>query len=161
MTAMFDSSVFDELIRPEYQGLLNLLQEAKLEVLITHVQKDELAKISDPDKKRAVLSLVKWISRKVPTQGFVLGSVDASKKGFEGSRFGEAAFGSADEFDDFLEGKINKSAHAADALIALTAKEHADFLVAVEPDLLNTARRNGIRVVPLSELEEVVRSKID
>jgi len=101
---------------------------------------------------------VRNFTQKIPTQGFVLSSVDPSNKGFEGSRFGEALFGSAAEFESFIETKENKAAHAADTLIALTAKHNADFLVAIDSGLISTARRNGIRVVPLNELEEVVRN---
>jgi chromosomal replication initiation ATPase DnaA len=133
MTAVFDTSVFDELVKPEYQGLLTLLEEARFEILITHVQEDELQKIADPEKRRKILDLVEKITKKIPTVGFVLGSVNPSKKGFEGSRFNEALLGSAEEFDNFIEGKGNKAKHAADTLIALTAKHNADLLVAVEP----------------------------
>jgi len=56
MTGVFDSSVFDELVKPEYQGLLTLLLESKFGILITHVQEDELQKIKDPEKRKKVLA---------------------------------------------------------------------------------------------------------
>ncbi len=80
MTAVFDSSVFDELVKPEYQGLLMLLEETKFEILITHVQEDELGKIADSEKRTKILDLVEKIAKKIPTAGFVFGSVNPSKR---------------------------------------------------------------------------------
>lgn len=100
-----------------------LTKAGELEIVSTHVQDDELRRISNLVKRGAVLRIPRRI---VPTTEVVLGV----------SRFGLARFGSGEaggvRYDDI---QIGNPRHIEDALIGLAAAHEADVLVTDEDRL--------------------------
>lgn len=109
LRVMLDTNIFDRIV--ETPGLAADLQSltasGHLEVLVTHVQEDELAVIPDGDKRQAVQQVPR---RSVATPVFIIGL----------SRLGEAALGGGHEGGVSLD-RLAKLHRTRDAVIALTA----------------------------------------
>src|SRR5439155_11967237 len=82
---LMDSNIFDKIV--DTPGALQLVEtlvaDGKVELLVTHVQEDELARIPDEQRRQRVALVPRTIA---PTYGFVL---NMSRLGM--ARFGEAA----------------------------------------------------------------------
>ncbi|MSO85492.1 MAG: hypothetical protein EXR02_06765 [Rhodospirillales bacterium] len=115
MKIMLDSNVYDQIIaRDGFSNRLNeAVQRGHIEILKTHIQDDELTRIPDPEKVRAVSEVP---GQEINTSGSVWGV----------SKWGKSCWGDgpADiKFDDIQRGN---SKHTNDALIAITAAAQAD-----------------------------------
>ena len=116
LRVMLDSNIFDEIIKtPGLAGQLrSLTASGRLDIVVTHVQEDELAGIQDIEKRRAIRQVPR---RLIPTAVFVL----------DVSRLGQARLGEGDEGGleyDTLHGENPK--RVRDAVIALTAAAEAE-----------------------------------
>lgn len=119
----FDSHIVDAI--GATPGLLSAIQRAyragALELVTTHIQSDELAEITDPDKRARLLAIYNALPTSwVPTDGFVLGysRLDMARLGG-----GEWTGVSIDDLDS------PHRKHRRDALIGTTAAGEADVLV--------------------------------
>jgi len=115
---MFDTNIFDRVA--ELDGLIERLRSLgeteAIEILTTHIQRDELAAIPDAKKREAVAGIPTTM---IPTSGAVWGA----------SRWDEATWG--DGAGDVLlnDVKTPSGSHVHDALIATTAAASCDILV--------------------------------
>ena len=116
LRVMLDSNIFDEIIKtPGLAGQLrSLTASGRLDIVVTHVQEDELAGIQAAEKRRAIQQVPR---RSIPTAVFVL---DVSRLGQ--ARLGEGHEGGLEY--DTLDGENPK--RVRDAVIALTAAAEAE-----------------------------------
>ena len=145
---MLDTNEYDKLlVAPHaYDRLLALLAEGKIELLATHIQKDEIMAVEDAIKK-ARLQAVLSRARMIATRGIVL---DVSR--FDQSRFGN------DEDHKLIEHirGSRRDRDTEDALIAATAATDADVLVTDDESLmrrLNSYPSIQCEVITFKELE--------
>jgi hypothetical protein len=145
---MLDSNIYDEIVKvPAMLKTLNRLTVAgNMIVLQTHIQRDELAKIVDDQKRIDVLSV---IASTVPTNGAIYGI----------SKFGQATFGAGDgnlKIDDIRSEAFE---HGADALIGTTAVAVADVLVTEDRRLAKRVMsKSHLPVWLFSEFRDFVES---
>jgi predicted nucleic acid-binding protein len=120
LRVMLDTNVFDRIIEtPGLTGQLqSLVGSSRLDIVVTHVQEDELAGIQDTMKRRAIQQVPR---RSVPTAVFVL---DVSRLGQ--ARLGEGHEGALEYAT--LHGENPK--RIRDGVIALTAAAEAEELEA-------------------------------
>jgi hypothetical protein len=133
LRVMLDSNIFDEIIKtPGLAGQLrSLTASGRLDIVVTHVQEDELAGIQDIEKRRAIQQMPR---RLIPTAVSVL---DVSRLGQ--ARLGEGHEGGLEY--DTLHGENPK--RVRDAVIALTAAaetEDVDAFVTVDDRLARRVR---------------------
>jgi len=116
LRVMLDTNIFDRIIEvPGLAGhLRSLTSSGRLDIVVTHVQEDELARIRDTEKRWAIQQVPR---RSVPTAVFVL---DVSRLGQ--ARLGEGHEGGLEY--DTLRGENPK--RVRDAVIALTAAAEAE-----------------------------------
>lgn len=124
---MLDTMQYDKLLnaREKYDRLLKLQSERKIELLTTHIQRDELSAIVDVEKRMRLEAILAH-ARVIETRGFML---DVSRLGF--ARFG-------DDEDHALIQHIRGKAwkrKSNDALIAATAAKEADVFVTEDKSL--------------------------
>jgi predicted nucleic acid-binding protein len=122
---MLDSNVHDEVIAvPGFVDRMRVaIATGHIEIVTTHIQKDELARIPDPFKRVATLDVPGTITS---TAGAVWG---VSR--WDQARYGE---GTSDiKYTDIFKGN---SRDIEDALIAITAASEADVLVTQEKKTL-------------------------
>jgi hypothetical protein len=153
LRVMLDSNIFDEIIKtPGLAGQMrSLTASGRLDIVVTHVQEDELARIPDTEKRRAIQQVPR---RSVPTAVLVL---DVSRLGQ--ARLGEGHEGGLEY--DTLHGDNSK--RVQDAVIALTAAaeaEDVDAFVTVDDRLARWVRAKAktLRVWNFSELQLRVSS---
>jgi len=130
---MLDTMQYDKLLYAceTRDRLFRLLSETKIELLSTHIQKDEILAI-DNAEKRTRLDVIFVHARLIATRGVIL---DKSKVGFAGL---------GDEEDYVLVEHIRGEAwerKGNDALIAATAAKDADLFVTDDKPL--TRRLNA------------------
>jgi predicted nucleic acid-binding protein len=132
MRFVLDSNAYDFVVEdPEVHLLaVRLVEAEKIELLMTHVQEDELAAIPDAKKREAIASLPRTL---VATYGIVVGEW----------RLGRARLGDAEKIEAI---RNHSGKHTRDALIAATAQYEDAALVTNERRLTNFARRAGIEV---------------
>jgi hypothetical protein len=138
---MLDTNVVDELVADS--GLVNVLRQSvesgKSELLITHLQIDEVMNTGD-DKRAKREALVQLLAElpatRVSTYDFVLGL----------SRLDNAMLASDEHAQMFLELTGGNLRHNEDALIVLTAAWfYADVVSENVKDVPKIARRVGVR----------------
>jgi hypothetical protein len=121
-----DSNAFDRIA--ESDKTVELVRRAtetgSIQLLSTHVQRDELAAIPDPVRRERVARIP---TSDVPTYGFVVGV----------SRLGMARLGDEARYEAMTGG--NRQKHAHDALIAMTAQYEDTVLVSEDRRLRNRA----------------------
>ena len=142
MTLLLDSNVYDAIYDADAVALVAALCVAgKIELLMTHVQHEELLGIPDAEKRVAIATIPFVIA---PTYGFIFG---VSKMGL--ARFGEPAK------IDAIEKRVRRR-HTNDALIAVTAEYESATLVTDDARLSNFAARAGIVVWASERFLQVV-----
>jgi predicted nucleic acid-binding protein len=127
---MLDTNIFDRIIAISgFAGhLRSLTAGGGIDIVVTHVQEDELAGIQDAEKRRAIQQVPR---RLVPTVVFVL----------DISRLGDARLGGGHEGGleyDALHGENPK--RVRDAVIALTAAAEVDAFVTEDSQLARNVR---------------------
>ena len=139
---LLDSNAMDLLA--DLPGAIDTVRAAirsrTIELLHTHVTRDELAKIPDPDRRARLLEVVAELSNATPTGAFILGH----------SRLGQARLNNDKHTVHVLRSHSVK--HSPDALIAITAKVDRCALITNDRRLTNRARECGIEVLTPSEL---------
>jgi predicted nucleic acid-binding protein len=118
---MFDTMEFDKLLEnaATWEKLLRLVTEGRIELLTTHIQRDEIMATRDEAKRARLMSLF-TNAHLIRTKGVVVGI----------SRFGEARLGSDEDhklIDDIRGNRWDRDTE--DSLIAATASGEADTLV--------------------------------
>ena len=147
-TIMFDTNAFDKFVavRDAYETLLALLLEGKIELLVTHIQRDEIAAIENTTKKAQLLALLDR-ARMIPTRGAVWGV----------SRWGQSRFGSDDDHKVIEHIRGDRwDRDTNDALIAVTAARDSDVFVTDDDVLmrrLNSYTDIRCEVIDFKELE--------
>jgi hypothetical protein len=139
---MLDANEYDKLLEhpDSYDKLLGLLAEGKIELLSTHIQRDEILATPDPAKKARLEALLTHV-RMIETRGVV---VDLS-------RVGLARLGSDEEHRIIYHVR-----HRKDGLIAATATSDADTLVTDDKRFakrLNKYPGGRCEVIDFTELE--------
>jgi hypothetical protein len=118
---MLDTMQYDKLLdaTETYDRLLKLQSERKIELLTTHIQRDELGAIGDV-KKRTLLEAILTHARLIPTRGAIL----------DKSRVGLARLGNDEDHSliEHIRGEAWER-ESNDALIAATAVKDADVFV--------------------------------
>jgi hypothetical protein len=140
---LFDSMIYDRLVEDE--GCRNLLirrcEQGLVEVLVTHIQLDQLQATPDAEKRALLLAMANAIrSTRIPTDGAVWGL----------SKWGESKWGggTADiKVDDIASGNLR---HYADGLLVATAAAEADIFVTEETRLPKKIRRYQTNLRALS-----------
>ena len=121
---VFDSNVFDKIIedREAFEKLTQKMRTRVIQVITTHIQRDELSRTSDLVKRTKLLDTYDALANEVPTSGAIWGV----------SKWGKALWGTARQNDILENIKLNNPKHAEDALIAVTANSQADLFVTEE-----------------------------
>jgi hypothetical protein len=130
---ILDSMIHDKLIdEPEILERLATLVEARsVEVLSTHVQRDQLARTPDAERAERLGAVP---VKQVPTYGMVA----------DVWRAGEARVSEDEPFQSLREGNLK---HTEDALIAATAQYEDAILVTEDRTLKSRAHGQGISVM--------------
>lgn len=135
-----DSNIFDEIAdEPGAFALVKrLVRHGVIELLVTHVQMDQIEDTPDEGKRKRLLRLVPWV-RVVPTHGALY---DVSK--YDIARYTDPAV--ERDIDE-----IQRANKAKDALIGVTAKWDGATLVTEDRRLRRDASALGIAVLTLPE----------
>ena len=124
---MLDTNQYDRVVAAPktYDRLLRLLSEGKIELLTTHIQRDEIMAVEEPGKK-AQLEALLALARLIATRGAI----------FDLSRFDLARFGDNEDHSliEHIRGSGWKT-KSKDALIAATAAKDADVFVTDDKSL--------------------------
>ena len=138
---MFDSNVFDVLVDRTEVGskVHSAVSEGRIEVISTHVQRDELSATPDPAKRARLLEIFADLVREVPAGSFVIGESRLDQARIDGPTVGTGEFDSVlrTSGSDRPDGTPN---HTRDALIVDTAKAEGAILVSAE---VNTSGAPG------------------
>jgi predicted nucleic acid-binding protein len=138
---LLDSNAVNPLaLQPDsYAAVEAAVSSGRLEVLYTHVTRDEVGKTPAPERRASLVRLLD-LGRQVDTAAFL----------FDVSHFDEARLGGDQESIDAVttrgKGKFN------DALMGVTAQVDGLTLVTNDGDLAKKAAREGIGVVGTDEL---------
>ncbi len=127
MRLMLDTMIYDEIV--ETPGILELLprlvDEGEMEILVPHIQEDELA--NDPDERKRA-EVAKIPRQEIPTRGAV----------WDTSKWDKATWGDGSEGGVGVnEIRSERGGHTHDALIATSAAGNADVLVTEDNRLKN------------------------
>jgi hypothetical protein len=167
---MLDSNTFDYIYD---NGLTSKVQNAidngKLQLFATDVQKQEIEKIPNDTRKQAIRQTAEEIRVEFKeTSGVVVALDQPGKKGFNGSRVDHARIAS-DEDIQLLETltKVNMKyplKNSADLLIFYTAiKENMDYLVTENTDdfkkpleLFKRERNTKLQIIHSTDLQKLL-----
>jgi predicted nucleic acid-binding protein len=131
---LVDTMILDRIVGTEGAARLfvELHGRGEVQLVVTHIQEDELAAIRDANKRRLIAMIPRQV---VATYGFVIGT----------SRIGMSRMGEDEPVEAIRAPNWPKFTN--DALIAATAQYENVTLVTDERRLLNRARRElGIEV---------------
>lgn len=150
---MLDTNQYDRLLAaPDtYEKLLSLVSIGKIELLTTHIQRDEITAVEEPGKKARLAALLAH-ARMIPTRGAI----------FDISRFDLARFG--DDDDHKLIEHIRGAAwerKSEDALIAATAAKDADVFVTDDKSLARRLKSYPAIRCEVIDFEELDRRLVD
>ena len=136
MRIMLDSNVHDLIAADQavLGALRKCIDEGRLKLISTHVQRDELSRTSEP--KRTALMAMYGLTEGVSTTGAV----------WDVSRWDECSWASDEVSASIRALMAGNPKHAEDALIAATAACEADVLVTNETRLASKVQRAGLSV---------------
>lgn len=132
MKLMLDTHIYDLIVDTHgmAERLCQLVSEGKVVILCTHIQEDEVARISD-ERRRGHITAIMKLAKKVPTNGAI----------WDISRWDEGTWGDGSSGGMSIDEVRSPSAgHGKDALIATTAARDADILVTNDRRLANRVR---------------------
>lgn len=146
MLAIFDSNVYDVFADSEArrQTLSGAIGAGRLRLLTTHIQRDELAAVTDARRREQLFEVLR-LAVPIATNGFVLGS----------SRLGEARLMSeadATVFDPKMRNGMSDARGTNDALIIATARVENATLVSEDRRCRARAQRAGVTAVSVAWL---------
>jgi predicted nucleic acid-binding protein len=129
---MLDTMIFDKIVSAEgmTEKLQQLTDDGALALLVTHVQEDQLADISDAKKQASIERVPRTL---VPTSAFALGF----------SRLGMAGLGSGRLLKS-IRGTTSPLRHTKDGLIGATAGNTSAVLVTEDRRLRRRAVAAGV-----------------
>ena len=141
LRVLLDTNAFDELARDDetVRRAETAVQNGELQLVVTHVQIDEVNKVPDAGKRQELQRLT------------VVGTCTAGAI-YDVSKFDEATYASVEDatiLDDVMLGNPN---HAEDALILLTARRESTPLVTRDKRLTKYCHKYGIEVITPEEL---------
>lgn len=144
---LLDSNAYDPIVdNPSlYRSVDAACRAGRIELLLTHVQSDELMRIPDPDRRRLALSLPHVVAA---TYGMIL----------DVSRLGMARLGEPERIEAIRNHSVR---HSRDALLASTAQKEGAVLVTNERRLTNFARRAAIEVWSAQEFFSFLEAPAD
>ena len=150
---IFDTNVYDALVDdPTLRAAVTTaITAGQLQLLTTHIQRDEIAAIAD-ESRRAGLSTLLLVAESVATGGFVLGT----------SRLGEARLMSdedAAEFDTTMRNGAADARGTNDALIISTARFEDAVLISQDRRCRNRAKRAGVTAKSKEWLAEALSAE--
>jgi restriction endonuclease S subunit len=135
---MFDTNIFNRILDNE----LDISAfDSNYDYFVTHVQRDEIEKCRNEERKQRLLEKFKLVPQnEIPTESFVLGT----------SKLGKAKLG-----DGKLLEKIRKSnlKHTNDALIGETAIKNNLILVTEDEDLRKKVNELGGEAISLLDFQ--------
>jgi predicted nucleic acid-binding protein len=132
---MIDTNIFDLVVANDGVAakLREVIQNGKVKILSTHIQEDELAEITNLEKRKKIALVPREV---IPTHGFV---VDVS-------RIGMARIGSEATNKSVERIEQGNPRHTHDALIAATADQDTDVLVTEDTTLTSRVKNQGLNV---------------
>ena len=124
---IFDTNIFDDMVNEKLKvsDIVKYKNNKKLEIYVTHIQIDEINKISDEDK-RARFFISMFEIRPI--------LISTSSCAFDVSRFDKSKFGNGTIFNKIKKVNIN---NVEDALIGETAIKEGIILVTNDKRLKN------------------------
>ena len=141
---MMDTNAFDFIYDNNLIGFVNKLVTAEqIELYVTHVQLDEIEKISNEEKREKIKTV--YYTPVVASVGFV-GTSDSTSRGYVGAR--TDAFIAVNEEDNEIVNKVKRNltkthplGNAADITISFTAfKKNVDYLVSNDTGIHNVLK---------------------
>ena len=146
MRVMIDTQIFDELIEDSdtLGSLLELINNQKIELLITTAQDREIEKIPDKDKKNKIRAVP---TTKVGTPLFILG--------YSAMNLDELGTGEEDGIR-YSEIEAGNPRHKEDALIGITAAQKAKILVTNDKRFFNKILKSDTSLVIMKYQEFAV-----
>jgi predicted nucleic acid-binding protein len=141
---IIDTNIFDKLAADADALALaeQLVQRGEMKLLSTHIQRDEIAQVTDQERLQKLLSVP---IEEVPTFGIVLGV----------SRIGMARFAPSEPLESLRAGE-DRSTRTNDALIAMTAQFEQATLVTEDKDLRKRAVRHAIATIGWAEFRRTL-----
>lgn len=155
MKIMLDTMIYDLIhATPGMEESLNrLISEGRLTILCTHIQEDQIAKISNKKNKNLVMETFENIIKtKVKTSGAIHGR----------SKYGQSTYGDGRDSGVRTKDIISPSGqHSDDALIATTAAQHADILVTEEKRFQSRMKRlsSSCKIWDFEQLKKLIFDK--
>ena len=142
MKFVLDSNVYDLLVETSEMRakVIHACETRDIELLMTHVQFDELMAMPDKEKRACILAMP---FTPVPTYGAVLGT----------SRIGLSRYGEPEVIDTIRS--VDKN-HTNDALLAATAKFEGAVLVTNDDRLTSRAPEIGVETWRPSRLLDLL-----
>ncbi|WGY03336.1 PIN domain-containing protein [Nocardioides sp. QY071] len=152
MLAIFDSNVYDVFADNgvRRQTLSGAISAGRLRLLTTHIQRDELAAVTDARRREQLFEVLR-LADPIATGGFVLGT----------SRLGEARLMSeadATVFDTKMRNGMSDARGTNDALIIATARVENATLVSEDRRCRARAQRAGVTAVSVAWLLQQLES---
>jgi predicted nucleic acid-binding protein len=145
---MFDTMEYDKLLESPatYEKLLHLITERRIEMLTTHIQRDEITATPDEAKRTRLMSLF-TNARPIGTRGVVL----------DISGVDEARIGGDEDHKLVNDVRGNRwDRDTKDSLIAATASNDADMLVTDDRRFVQRLRDAHVRceVIGFTEFQK-------
>jgi predicted nucleic acid-binding protein len=145
MRVMFDTMGYDRLSQDEAtrRKLMEMIEEGKVVLLTTHIQRDEIMAMNDEAKKSKLLQLLKH-AQFIATRGAVYGL----------SRYGQSRYGSDEDHTiiERIRGK-RRDRDTEDSLIAATASGEADTLVTDDHRFTNRLTKVDVKCEVIDYVE--------
>ena len=155
-----DSNIIDAIAN--CPGFIEKLQVAvtqqRLQLLVTHVQRDEIMEITTEHRRLELLAVYNSLPKQeIPTHDFVIGR----------SRLDMARLSDGLDYEKYVDGGTREK-HSEDALIGITALHEADILVTNEsltkrnrlPSRLNRVKVD-FEVWGFERFEDFVEGEVD
>lgn len=146
---MFDTNANDAATSDEeYRQLLIWAQDSGyIQLITTHIQRDQIEAISDT-QKRAEVENIHVSATQVATHGAV----------WNLSKWNEARFANEGELDKFLGSKIRNNRNLTDALIGLTALKDGNILITDDKSLGKRCQAQGVQVMRSEQFKDYLEA---
>lgn len=160
---MVDTNAFDFIYDNDLIRFINkLVMSEQIELYVTHVQLDEIGKISNDEKKEKIMTV--YYTPIVASVGFV-GTSESTPRGYVGGR--TDAFIVVNEEDNKIINKVKRTlteshplGNAADITIAFTAvKKEVDYLVSNDSGIHNVLKKftSAVKGITNDEFYEILK----
>jgi predicted nucleic acid-binding protein len=145
---VIDSPIFDEIAADSNAAALiqRAVHGGDLEILVTHVQEDEIAATPNIARRKLLQNAVPW--RKVVLSPGAI---------YDVSKYGQATWPDK-AVDADLRALASRRRHAEDALIGVTAKREGATLVTEDKRFSKRAARQGVAVMDWAQFSAYLQS---